>query len=62
MSTAASPSIRLEVQQVRTEKITPEQRLLLSHALSNLCALGLVKRVIDGIGVVRYQLTDRRMA
>jgi hypothetical protein len=29
MSTAATPSIRLEVQQVRTEKITPEQRLLL---------------------------------
>jgi hypothetical protein len=62
MSTAASPSIRLEVQQVRTEKITPEQRLLLSHTLSNLCALGLVKRVVDGIGVVRYELTDRRMA
>jgi hypothetical protein len=65
MSTQASPAVvSMPKPRERSERriLTAEERMLLSHTLSNLCALGLVKRVIDGIGVVRYQLTNRRMA
>jgi hypothetical protein len=52
-----SPAAKTEISSVAQmpRMMTSEERLELAHTLSNLCALGLVKRVVDGIGVVRYQ-------
>ena len=62
MSAASTSTPVSAVTSMPKKTMTYEERILLSHTLSNLCALGLVKRVVDGIGVVRYQLTDRRRA
>ena len=57
---AASSSTAVPSSVVSMPKLmTSEERIELSHVLSNLCALGLVKRVVDGIGVVRYQPVKR---
>jgi hypothetical protein len=57
-SAAAVPSPVVQM----PKTISREQKQLLDHTLRNLCAMGLLKKVTDGIGVVRYQPVRGRRA
>jgi hypothetical protein len=60
MSTAASPSIRLEVQQVRMPK-KPIDRMELARTIAELYLMGVIREEVDSEGVPRFSLTEKTL-